>query len=104
MSVDARVACIFRAISESLESRTRAQLSSTMAVTAPNSTLDDDPPPLSQPTDLGFGSVVAQAVRGRFLNRDGKPEQQEVRARRAARSRASISPRSMRAGLRSSCG
>jgi inward rectifier potassium channel len=44
-------------------------------MTAPNSAppLDDDPPPLTKPGDLGFGSVVAQAVRGRFLNRDGKP-------------------------------
>ena len=42
-------------------------------MTAPNPTLDDDPPPLTKPVDLGFGSVVAQAVRGRFLNRDGRP-------------------------------
>jgi inward rectifier potassium channel len=26
---------------------------------------------MTEPTDLGFGRVVAQAVRGRFLNRDG---------------------------------
>jgi inward rectifier potassium channel len=42
-------------------------------VTAPNPILDDAPPPLTQPADLGFGSVVAQAVRGRFLNHDGTP-------------------------------
>jgi len=56
-------------------------------VTAPNSTLDDDPPPLSQPADLGFGSVVAQAVRGRFLNRDGKPNSKKygLGAQRLAR-------------------
>jgi inward rectifier potassium channel len=42
-------------------------------VTAPNEPQDDDPPPLNQPADLGFGSVVAQNVRGRFLNRDGRP-------------------------------
>jgi inward rectifier potassium channel len=34
---------------------------------------DTTPPPTTEPTDLGFGRVVAQAVRGRFLNRDGKP-------------------------------
>lgn len=36
---------------------------------------DDDEPagpaPVTEPGDLGFGRVVAQAVRGRFLNRDG---------------------------------
>jgi inward rectifier potassium channel len=32
-----------------------------------------EPPPTTEPTDLGFGRVVANAVRGRFLNRDGKP-------------------------------
>ncbi len=42
-------------------------------MTAPNEPLDDDPPPLTRPADLGFGSVVAQAVRGRFLDRDGRP-------------------------------
>ena len=44
-------------------------------MTAPNAApeLDDDPPPLTAPADLGFGAVVAQAVRGRFLNRDGRP-------------------------------
>ena len=37
-------------------------------------TRDPDPsPPAAEPADLGFGRVVAQAVRGRFLNRDGKP-------------------------------
>ncbi|MDQ6612862.1 MAG: transporter [Gemmatimonadota bacterium] len=29
------------------------------------------PPPAAEPGDLGFGRVVAQNVRGRFLNRDG---------------------------------
>jgi inward rectifier potassium channel len=28
---------------------------------------------MSEPSDLGFGRVVAQAVRGRFINRDGRP-------------------------------
>jgi inward rectifier potassium channel len=31
------------------------------------------PPPRSVYTDLGFGSVVAQQVRGRFLTHDGEP-------------------------------
>jgi inward rectifier potassium channel len=64
-----------------------ADLFSTTRVTAPNSTLDDDPPPLTKPTDLGFGSVVAQAVRGRFLNRDGKPNSKKygLGAQRLAR-------------------
>ncbi len=42
-------------------------------MTAPNEQLDDDPTPTTRPADLGFGSVVANAVRGRFLNRDGTP-------------------------------
>jgi inward rectifier potassium channel len=29
------------------------------------------PPPVTEPDDLGFGRVVAQQVRGRFLERDG---------------------------------
>jgi inward rectifier potassium channel len=45
------------------------------------------PPPITQPTDLGFGHVVAQAVRGRFLNRDGRPNSKKygLGAQRAAR-------------------
>lgn len=56
-------------------------------VTAPNEQLDDDPPPTTQPADLGFGSVVANAVRGRFLNRDGKPNSKKygLGAQRLAR-------------------
>ena len=42
-------------------------------MTSPANDTDDSPPPLTEPADLGFGRVVAQAVRGRFLNRDGKP-------------------------------
>src|SRR6478609_9679813 len=84
---DLRVSCIFRLASESLADGTHAQPFPTIRVTAPNSTLDDDPPPLNQPADLGFGSVVAQAVRGRFLNRDGKPNSKKygLGAQRLAR-------------------
>jgi inward rectifier potassium channel len=44
-------------------------------------------PPASEPADLGFGRVVAQAVRGRFLNRDGQPNSKKygLGAQRAAR-------------------
>ena len=58
-------------------------------MTAPNAApvLDDDPPPLTKPGDLGFGSVVAQAVRGRFFNRDGRPNSKKygLGAQRLAR-------------------
>jgi inward rectifier potassium channel len=48
---------------------------------------DHGTPPLTQPTDLGFGHVVAQAVRGRFLNRDGRPNSKKygLGAQRTAR-------------------
>jgi inward rectifier potassium channel len=70
-----------------LAEATEASFIAELRVTAPNSTLDDDPPPLTKPTDLGFGSVVAQAVRGRFLNRDGKPNSKKygLGAQRLAR-------------------
>ena len=56
-------------------------------MTEPTPALDDDPPPLTKPSDLGFGSVVAQAVRGRFLNRDGRPNSKKygLGAQRPAR-------------------
>ncbi|MDQ2930560.1 MAG: transporter [Gemmatimonadota bacterium] len=56
-------------------------------MTAPNEPLDDDPPPLTRPADLGFGAVVAQAVRGRFLDRDGRPNSKKygVGSQRLAR-------------------
>ena len=40
-----------------------------------------------EPSDLGFGRVVAQAVRGRFLRRDGEPNSKKygLGAQRAAR-------------------
>ena len=43
--------------------------------------------PASQPTDLGFGQKVAQAVRGRFLDRDGRPNSKKygLGAQRTAR-------------------
>ncbi|HTE47547.1 MAG TPA: hypothetical protein VK636_20055 [Gemmatimonadaceae bacterium] len=44
-------------------------------------------PPSHETSDLGFGRVVAQAVRGRFLNRDGKPNSKKygLGAQRSAR-------------------
>ena len=42
-----------------------------MTTSAPRES--DVPPPATEPADLGFGRVVAQAVRGRFFNRDGQP-------------------------------
>jgi len=57
-------------------------------VTAPpSSTPPPAPPPTSEPGDLGFGHVVAQAVRGRFLNRNGTPNSTKygLGAQRAAR-------------------
>ena len=52
---------------------------------------DDDlppaPPQTSEPTDLGFGRVVAQQVRGRFLSQSGAPTSKKygLGAQRAAR-------------------
>jgi inward rectifier potassium channel len=45
------------------------------------------PPSTTPPADLGFGRVVAQAVRGRFLRRDGRPNSKKygLGAQRAAR-------------------
>lgn len=58
-----------------------------MTATIPEEVEDDSPPPLTKPADLGFGAVVAQAVRGRFLNRDGRPNSKKygVGAQRLAR-------------------
>ena len=44
-------------------------------MTAPPTKADHHPSPAasSPDSDLGFGRVVVQAVRGRFLNRDGSP-------------------------------
>ena len=56
-------------------------------MTAPNEPHDDDPSPSPRPADLGFGSVVANAVRGRFLKRDGQPNSKKygLGAQRLAR-------------------
>ena len=56
-------------------------------MTSPQPDDDGAPPPLTRPSDLGFGHVVAQAVRGRFLNRDGRPNSKKygLGAQRAAR-------------------
>jgi len=56
-------------------------------MTAPNETIDEGPPPFTEPADLGFGHVVAQSVRGRFFNRDGRPNSKKygLGAQRAAR-------------------
>src|SRR4051812_2591668 len=43
-------------------------------VTAPQTKTEREPAPANSPeSDLGFGRVVVQSVRGRFLNRDGSP-------------------------------
>jgi inward rectifier potassium channel len=44
-------------------------------VTAPPTKAEREPTPAANPaeSDLGFGRVVVQSVRGRFLNRDGSP-------------------------------
>jgi inward rectifier potassium channel len=57
------------------------------AVTAPDGNPPPPPPPTNEPGDLGFGHVVAQAVRGRFLNRNGTPNSRKygLGAQRAAR-------------------
>jgi inward rectifier potassium channel len=62
-------------------------------VTTPHDNAPGTPPPppttttTTEPTDLGFGRVVAQAVRGRFLDRDGRPNSKKygLGAQRAAR-------------------
>jgi inward rectifier potassium channel len=57
-----------------------------LLVTAPNDNGGGTPPP-TEPFDLGFGHYVAQAVRGRFLERDGTPNSVKygLGAQRAAR-------------------
>lgn len=51
---------------------------------------ENAPPPIAavtEPDDLGFGKVVAQQVKGRFLNRDGTPTSRKygLGSQRAAR-------------------
>ena len=62
-------------------------LSPPTRVTSPAPRDADQPSPSIHTTDLGFGRVVAQSVRGRFLNRDGKPNSVKygLGAQRAAR-------------------
>ena len=46
-----------------------------MATVVPHDDVASSPPaPTSAPSDLGFGRVVAQQVRGRFLSHDGTPK------------------------------
>ena len=57
-------------------------------MTAPRT--DDElsgPPPVTHPADLGFGRVVANQVRGRFLTHDGVPTSRKygIGAQRSAR-------------------
>lgn len=58
-------------------------------MTTPDPSVPSPPPPApaNEPGDLGFGHVVAQAVRGRFLNRNGTPNSRKygLGAQRAAR-------------------
>ena len=60
-------------------------------MTAPQTEADDDstppPPATGDPSDLGFGRVVANQVRGRFLSREGVPMSRKygLGAQRAAR-------------------
>ncbi len=56
-------------------------------VTAPLPDHRHPPAPPTESGDLGFGRVVAQAVRGRFLDRDGRPNSKKygLGAQRAAR-------------------
>ena len=63
-----------------------------LRVTIPAATTTETPspaaPPPAEPSDLGFGTFVAQTVRGRFLNRDGRPNSKKygLGAQRTARS------------------
>jgi inward rectifier potassium channel len=57
-------------------------------VTNESSTVEKEPAaPANDPSDLGFGRVVVQSVRGRFLNRDGRPNSKKygLGAQRTAR-------------------
>jgi inward rectifier potassium channel len=59
----------------------------TTAVSNDDDAMPPPPPPTSAPTDLGFGRVVAQQVRGRFLSQTGAPTSKKygLGAQRAAR-------------------
>jgi inward rectifier potassium channel len=59
----------------------------TVTATTDDDALPPAPAPTTEPTDLGFGRVVAQQVRGRFLSHDGVPTSKKygLGAQRAAR-------------------
>ncbi len=58
-----------------------------MTAAASDDELPDAPPSTTHPSDLGFGRVVANQVRGRFLSHDGVPTSRKygLGAQRAAR-------------------
>ena len=58
-----------------------------MAATATEDDLPEAPPSTTHPSDLGFGRVVANQVRGRFLSHEGIPTSKKygLGAQRAAR-------------------
>ena len=58
-----------------------------MTAAASDDDLPEAPPAATQPSDLGFGRVVANQVRGRFLSHDGEPTSRKygLGSQRAAR-------------------
>ena len=58
-----------------------------VTATRPDEDLPAPPPATTHPTDLGFGRVVANQVRGRFLTHDGVPTSRKygIGAQRSAR-------------------
>ena len=90
-TADSRVGSLARCPRPADHSRRPASRSrlSPLRVTTPVSpdVETSNPAHVAPPTDLGFGRVVAQAVRGRFLHRDGKPNSKKygLGAQRAAR-------------------
>ena len=58
-----------------------------MTATRPDDDLPASPPAATHPSDLGFGRVVANQVRGRFLTHDGEPTSRKygIGAQRASR-------------------
>ncbi|HEY2065810.1 MAG TPA: hypothetical protein VGG84_07595 [Gemmatimonadaceae bacterium] len=78
-----------RLASHAGEADDSAALNQVRVTTSTPPGLEPTPPAPSdpEPADLGFGRVVAQAVRGRFVNRDGRPNSKKygLGAQRAAR-------------------